>query len=78
MAEETLQAPGASVDARLSALETQVAALRQQVEGHPQKGWLERVIGSTRDMPDFDDVVRYGIEARRAERPADDAPDVPD
>lgn len=74
MAQETRQAPETSVDARLSALEAQIAALRQQVERQPQKGWLERVIGSTKDMPDFEDVVRYGMEARRAERPADDAP----
>ena len=74
MAQETQQIPATSVDARLTELESEVAALKQRVERNSNKGWLERVIGSTKDMPDFEDVVRYGREARQAQRPPDDVP----
>jgi hypothetical protein len=74
MAQELEQVPAATIDARLTQLESQVAALKQQVEGNANQGWLERVIGSTKDMPDFDDVVRYGREARQAQLPPDDVP----
>jgi hypothetical protein len=74
MAQEMQQAPAATIDARLTQLESQVAALKQQVEGNANKGWLEHVIGSTKDMPDFDEVVRYGKEARQAQPPPEDVP----
>ena len=67
MAQETQQAP-LTLEARLAALEAEVAALKQRVESSQPKGWLENVIGSTKDMPDFDEVVRYGREARQAQR----------
>jgi len=74
MAQETQQTVLAPVEARLAALEAKVASMNQLLERNDAKGWLNRVIGSTKDMPDFDEVVRYGRQARQAQPPLDDVP----
>ena len=73
MAQEIQQVSAPSVEERLTALESQVAFLKSQID-QGRKGWMERFIGSTSDMPDFDEVVRYGREARLAQRPPDEVP----
>ena len=74
MGQATQPSTEMSVESRLTELELQVAALKQQVARSSNRGWLERTIGSTKDMPDFEDVVRYGREARQAQAPHDDGP----
>jgi hypothetical protein len=72
---ETLETtPARSVEARLEQVEAEVAALKQQMASPPHNSWLDQVIGSTSDMPDFHEVVRYGREAREAQPPTDEVP----
>jgi hypothetical protein len=73
MAEKSEQID-APVEVRLAALEAKVAAMNRVLERIGAEGWLDRVIGSTKDMPDFDEVVRYGREARQSQRPPDEVP----
>ena len=39
---------------------------------NPAPDWLDRVIGSMKDEPAFDEVLAYGRAIRQADRPADD------
>jgi hypothetical protein len=73
MAQETLLPP-ATLESRLAALEVEVAALKQRLEKGAGNGWLDDVIGSMKDMPDFEEVVRYGREAREAQPRSDEVP----
>jgi hypothetical protein len=60
----------ATVEQRLDALERAVADLQRQAPvGQP---WWERVAGSMKDLPEFDEVLRLGREARDADRPGDE------
>ena len=75
MAQTIETTPASSIEARLALLEAEVASLKQQVtKQRGDQGWLENVIGSSNDMPDFDDVVRYGREARQAQPLPDEVP----
>ena len=69
-------APSPSLEERLAAVEAAVADLRRRLpERPPAPDWLDRVTGSFKDEPAFDEVLRYGREFREADRPAgDDAP----
>jgi hypothetical protein len=50
-----------TIEQRLAALERAVADLQQQVAAQPAPGnWLERIIGSFKDEPAFDEVLEYG------------------
>jgi hypothetical protein len=54
---------------RVSALEHQVAEMRQSLEPKKQQGnWLEGFIGLFKDYPDFQEMVRLGQEYRRSQR----------
>jgi hypothetical protein len=65
MAQETLEQ-------RVTALEAEVAALKQRVTTmHPGADWLEHLSGSMKDYPEFEEVVRLGREIRRADSPED-------
>ena len=55
----------ATVDDRLSALEAEVSCLREQLAASPARNWIEAIAGSFRDEPAFEDVLRFGREARR-------------
>ena len=59
-----------SVEQRLSALEAEIAVLKQQV-GSKSPNWLEQVTGSFKDNPIFDEVMAYGREFRDLDRPTD-------
>jgi hypothetical protein len=60
-----------TIEQRLTALERAVADLQQQLTAHPSaENWLERIIGSFKDEPAFDEVLEYGRAFRAAERPA--------
>ena len=62
-----------TTDERLAKLESEVAQLKQfiHVERQPQN-WLERVVGSMAEYPEFQEVVRLGREFRRSYRPDED------
>lgn len=56
-----------SVEERLSALESEVAVLRDRVA--PCDDWFRRVSGSLKNYPEFDEVIRLGREAREQDEP---------
>jgi len=52
-----------NIEDRLSTLEKDVAKLKQQAQ-RVQPSWLERVVGSMQDKPDFEQVVELGKQIR--------------
>jgi hypothetical protein len=58
---------------RLATLEADVAQIKHQLreEREPQN-WLDRVVGSMTQYPEFQEVLRLGREFRQADRPVDD------
>ncbi len=55
---------------RLTAMEKRLNALERQVktiagDPHDRSNWLDRVVGSMADFPDFKKVVEYGRQFRR-------------
>ncbi len=64
---------GPTIEQRLAALERAVADLQQQVAAQPPpENWLERIIGSFKDEPAFDEVLEYGRAFRAADLPPED------
>jgi hypothetical protein len=56
------------IEERLRALEEEVARLKQQLPFAAQNGkWWERIAGSMHDVPEFEEVLRFGSEFRRRE-----------
>ena len=63
-----------SVEERLAVLERQVAELQRQVAAvQPAASWLDRLTGSMKDFPEFEEDVRYGREVREADRPPEES-----
>ena len=59
-----------TIEERLSAVEKAVAHLQQVIGSRtPAVDWLERVTGSMRDEPAFEEVLEYGQAIRQADRP---------
>jgi hypothetical protein len=64
---------GATLEERMAALEEAVRELQESMKSRsPAPDWLDRVIGSMKDEPAFDEVLAYGKAIRQADRPADD------
>ena len=65
------QAFMSTVEERLSALESEVQAVKQQLAemGKP-RAWLHEVAGSMDQWPEFEEVLRLGREFREAARDA--------
>jgi hypothetical protein len=62
------------LDKRLTEVEAAVRALQERLDSPtPSPNWLERVIGSFKDEPEFDEVLEYGRVLRQADRPPEDA-----
>jgi hypothetical protein len=65
--------PEATLEQRLTALEEAVGELQKAMKARkPAPDWLDRVIGSMKDEPAFDEVLAYGQAIRQADRPADE------
>jgi hypothetical protein len=65
--------PPTTIEERLARVEKDLAQLRSQVRRfRPGKGWIEKVTGSFKDDPDFEEILRLGAEIRRADRPGPD------
>ena len=57
----------ASVEERLTAVEQQVADLKRRLPPRTDgKSWVERIAGTFKDDPDFDEIVRLGREFRKS------------
>jgi hypothetical protein len=68
-----LPMPEATLDQRMTAVEEAVRELQELVKARkPALDWLDRVIGSMKDEPAFDDVLAYGRAIRQADWPAED------
>ena len=64
-----------NLEQRLAVLEKEVAELKHSVR--PGPNWFERVSGSMKNEPDFDEVLRLGREIRQADRPSEASPQEP-
>jgi hypothetical protein len=58
-----------TVEQRLAALEHEIAELKQRFPVAAKPDWRQRVAGSFKDEPEFDEVLRLGREIRQADRP---------
>jgi hypothetical protein len=64
----------ATLEQRMAALEQAVRALQEEMRTRrPAPDWLERVIGSMKDKPAFDEVLAHGRAIREADRPFEDS-----
>jgi len=62
-----------TLEQRMAVLEEAVRELREAMNARkPAPDWLDRVIGSMKDEPAFDEVVAYGKAIRQADRLAKD------
>jgi hypothetical protein len=68
MLQQTLEERVAHVEQDLAQLKSQIQHLR------PGQGWIDRITGSFKDDPDFDEILRLGQEIRRADRLNPDGP----
>jgi hypothetical protein len=58
-----------TLEKRMTVLEEAVRELREELTARkPAPDWLDRVIGSMKDEPAFDEVVAYGRAIRQADR----------
>jgi hypothetical protein len=65
--------PEATLDQRVTVLEEAVRELQEAMHVRkPAADWLERVIGSMKEEPAFDEVLAHGRAIREADRPAED------
>jgi hypothetical protein len=63
-----------TVEKRLDVLEQQVAELARRLT--PDKAgltWFDRVAGSFKDDPEFDEILRLGREIRMADLPLENS-----
>ncbi len=62
-----------TLEQRMTVLEQTVRELQDAMNTRkPTADWLERVIGSMKDEPAFDEVLAHGRAIRTADRPAED------
>lgn len=60
------------IERRLTAVEAAVAELRSRLATAPPPDWLERITGSFKDEPAFEDLLELGREFRAEGRPEED------
>jgi len=67
----------ATVEERLTELEAKVTRLAQCMSDRRENGnWIDAIIGSFRDDPEFEEILRLGREIRRQDyliEPLDDS-----
>jgi len=57
----------------MKVLEEAVRELQEAKKARsPAPDWMDRVIGSMKDEPAFDEVLAHGRAIRQADRPAED------
>jgi hypothetical protein len=63
----------ATVEDRLTALESAVEELRQQLRDPPKSSdWMREIMGSFKDEPAFAEVIEYGRAFRESQPPPED------
>jgi len=63
------------IETRLARLEAEVSFLKSQSVNN-RANWLQDIVGTLKDDPDFDEIVRLGKEIRDAERHDVEAPGI--
>ena len=64
---------GATIEDRLAVVEAAVAELQDRLLVQPPASdWLEQVIGSFKDEPAFEEVLKYGRAIRKGEMSVED------
>jgi hypothetical protein len=62
-----------TLEQRMTVLEEAVRELQHAISARtPAPDWLDRVIGSMKSEPAFDEVLSHGRAIRQADRPRDD------
>jgi len=65
--------PEPTLEQRMTVLEDAVRELQEVMKVRKlAPDWLDRVIGSMKDEPAFDEVLAHGRAIRQADRPAED------
>ena len=55
-----------NIEARLANVEQEIAELNKRLSKNGDNtSWIERIAGSFKDDPDFDEIVRLGREFRK-------------
>jgi hypothetical protein len=63
-----------TLEQRMTDLEKAVSELQDAIKTRqPAPDWLDRVIGSMKDEPTFDEVLALGRAIRQADRPTEEA-----
>jgi hypothetical protein len=58
-----------TLEERVAHVENDVAELKSKVERlRPGQGWIDKITGSFKDDPDFEEILRLGQEIRQADR----------
>ena len=58
-----------TLEERMSHVEQDLAKLKSQVDRlNPKENWIDRITGSFKDDPDFEEILRLGREIRQADR----------
>jgi len=62
-----------SIEERLATVERELAELKTRLPPATKPGnWIEKISGSFKDDPEFDEILRLGREFRQADRPKDE------
>ncbi|HEX5442305.1 MAG TPA: hypothetical protein VFW87_00690 [Pirellulales bacterium] len=58
-----------SIEQRVALLEEEVAELKRELVASrtAQNSWLDEMVGSMKEFPEFKDVLKLGAEWRRAQ-----------
>ena len=60
--------PASTLEERVSHVEQDLAKLKSQVESlRSERGWIDRIKGSFKNDPDFEEILRLGREIRQAD-----------
>lgn len=57
------------IEQRLAVVEEELARLRQKIDDRPKGNWIERLTGSFKNDPNFDELVKLGADIRKSQTP---------
>jgi len=65
--------PPSKLEERVAHVERDLLDLKSHMERlHPGEGWIDKITGSFKDDPDFEEILRLGQEIRKADRLSSD------
>ena len=67
---EIQMSQASTIEQRLAHVERDVTDLKSEFGRLSSKGnWIDRIVGSFKDDPEFEEILRLGREIRQADRP---------